>query len=341
MPIDMACPMSRFNKRITFKNQVVYLIALLACLGFLLSVTQILGESPDYSNYDEFFDLVRSEGLDALTASRFEPGFSILTFLLINLFATNAVVYGWIVVAAMLLKGLAISLYSSSQKAFFVVAIFYFARYFPLHELTQLRAACAIALILVGAIVLWEGNFLIGTLICASALLFHMSAAAVIPALFLPSSKRWQVMFIAFVTFVLTFTFSGVLTGYLGDLIPIVDVYQTGGFGADKPNPFAIQLVIDWIMIAVSFIMWDKLSLLMKRIVLLEIIGMAIFYGGIDFAVIAHRIREFYSVFWVLFVADGLRQNYTRWLNYSFIFVCVIFYSYVFIFSETFFSFNI
>ena len=118
----------------------------------------------------------------------------------------------------------------------------------------------------------------------------------------------------------------------------MVDAYQAGGFGEDRPNPFAIQLLIDWTMIAVSLIMWDRLSLLMKRIVLLEIIGMAIFYGGIDFAVIAHRIREFYSVFWVLFVADGLRQNGTRWLTYCFIFVCVIFYSYVFIFSEAFFN---
>ena len=147
-----------------------------------------------------------------------------------------------------------------------------------------------------------------------------------------------QVLLISFIAFVFSFAFSGILTGYLGDFIPMVDAYQAGGFGEDRPNPFAIQLLIDWTMIAVSLIMWDRLSLLMKRIVLLEIIGMAIFYGGIDFAVIAHRIREFYSVFWVLFVADGLRQNGTRFLTYSFVFVSGIFYYYVFIVSGTFFN---
>lgn len=316
----------------------MYLILPFVFIGFLLSVTQILGESPDYSQYDEFFDLVRSEGLDTLIVSRFEPGFSIFSIFLTALFATNVFVYSWIVVAAMLLKGWAISVYSADQKIFFIVAAFYFARYFPIHELTQLRAACAIALILVGAIVLWEGNFLVGTLICASTLLFHMSAAAVIPALFLPSSKRWQVMFIAFATLVLTSTFSDFFTGYLGDFIPIVAAYQTGGFGEDRPNPFAIQLLIDWTMITVSLIMWNRLSSLMKRIVLFEIIGMAIFYGAIDLAVVAHRTREFYSVFWVLFVTDGLRQNGTKLLTYSFVFVSAIFYSYVFIISETFFN---
>ena len=72
----------------------------------------------------------------------------------------------------------------------------------------------------------------------------------------------------------------------------------------------------------------------MRRVVLVEIIGMAIFYGGIDFPVIAHRTREFYIVFWVLFVADGVRQNGNKLLTYSFVFICIIFYSYVFIFSK-------
>lgn len=311
---------------------------LFALFGFLLAITQILGQSPDYSDYNDFFDLIRSEDLNILTVSRFEPGFSILALGLTKLFTTNVIVYGWIVVAAMLLKGWAINAYSSNQKIFFVVAAFYFSRYFPLHELTQLRAACAIALILVGTIYLWKGNLFIGALICASALLFHMSAAAVIPALFVAAYKRWQVIFIGLMAFVFTFAFSGILTGYLGDFIPMVDAYQTGGFGEDRPNPFAVQLLIDWTMIAVSLIMWDRLSLLMKRIVLLEIIGVAIFYGGIDFPVIAHRLREFYSVFWVFFVVDGLRQNATKWLTYCFVFLSVIFYSYVFVISGNFFN---
>jgi hypothetical protein len=337
MSIDLIRQTNSSNRRFTFKKQKFFSIILFALLGLLLAVTQILGQSPDYSEYNDFFDLVRSEGLDVLAISRFEPGFSILALGLTTLFTTNLIVYGWIVIATMLLKGWLINVYSSGQKVFFVVAIFYITRYFSLHELTQLRAACAISLIMVGTFYLWKGNFLFGTFICTSALLFHMSAAAVIPALFIATSKRWQAMLIALIVFVFTFVFSGILTGYLGNFIQMINAYQAGGFGAEKPNPYAIQLLIDWAMIAASVIMWNKLSFLMKRIVLLEMIGMVIFYGAIDFAITAHRIREFYSVFWIFFVADGLRHKSTKLLTCSFVIISIFFYSYVFVASDTFF----
>lgn len=328
----------KLDMRIPLRRPGNYSIALFALIGFLLSVTQIFGGSPDYSDYSDFFDLVRSEGLDVLVVSRFEPGFSILTLILTTLLTTNVVVYSWIVAAALLLKGWAIHVYSSSQKIFIVVAAFYLVRYFPLHELTQLRAACAIALIMVGAIFLWEGKLRHGLLICASSVLFQMSTAAIIPVLFLTATKRWQVMLITTVVFILTSTFTGVVTGYLGDYIKILNAYQNQGFFDEKPNPFAFQLLIDWGMIIVVLVMWNKLTLLMKRIILIELIGMAIFYGGIEFGVIAHRIRELYSVFWVFFIADGLRLKATKVLCFGFVLICVLFYSYVFFISGNFFQ---
>ena len=83
--------------------------------------------------------------------------------------------------------------------------------------------------------------------------------------------------------------------------------------------------------------MWGRLTLLMKRIVLVEIIGMAIFYGAIEFAVVAHRMREFYSVLWVLFVADGLQIKSTKLITSGFILACIIFYSYIFVIDGVFF----
>lgn len=331
-------PISRkLTNHLSYKRQGLYFILLFAFIGFLLSVTQIFGESPDYSQYDGFFDLVRSEGLDVLAVSRFEPGFSIFALGLTTMFTANVVVYSWIVIAAMLLKGWAIKTSSSSNQIFVLVAAFYLVRYFPLHELTQLRVACAIALIMVGAIFLWEGKLRYGLLICASSVLFQMSAAAIIPVIFLTVSKRWQVILIATVAFILTSIFTDLVAGYLAEYIQILNAYQTHGFSDIKPNPFGIQLLIDWGMIIVALIMWARLTLLMKRVILLELIGMAIFYGGIEFGVIAHRLRESYSVFWIFFIADGLRLKATKVFSYGFAFVCIIFYSYVFFISGNFF----
>jgi hypothetical protein len=85
---------SKLVRHILFKRHGVFLMTLFALFGFLLAITQILGQSPDYSDYNDFFDLVRSGDLDVLAVSRFEPGFSILALVLTKLFTTNVIVYG-------------------------------------------------------------------------------------------------------------------------------------------------------------------------------------------------------------------------------------------------------
>lgn len=330
----------RMILKLSIKKRNLYTIiffGLSLFFAFLFAATRIFGVSPDYFEYDIFFDLARREGFDTFLSSRFEPGFTIAAVFFTKIFTTNSIVYGWIVLAAMLLKGYAINAYSSSKQIFIVVSIFYFIRYFPLHELTQLRAACAIALALWAAIAIWNGRFFEGILFCGLAMSFHFSVVAVIPALFFSPTKRWRVLLFALMAFVLTSISVGAITNYAGNLIQIVNVYQVNGFGDDKPNPFSVQLLLDWAMIVISLFIWDRLTLLMKRIVLLELVGMALFYGGMEFAVIAHRMREFYSVFWILFVADGLRYGITRLLSFGFIFLSIVFYLYIFFFSGTFF----
>lgn len=328
----------KLNNHPSFKREMVYFILIFVLTGFLLSITQVFGESPDYSQYEYFFDLVRSEGLDVLIYSRFEHGFSIFAFVLTTLFTINVVVYSLIVVAAMLLKGWAISAYSSSKNIFLVVTIFYLVRYFPLHELTQIRGACGISLTLAGAIFLWKECFFRGILLCALAVTFHMSTMAIIPMFFLVKlTKRKRIIFIATVVFILIYTYTEKFSGYLANSITVFDNYQTAGYGDTRPNPFAVQLLIDWAMIFAAFILWDKLSQLMKRIILLQLIGMMIFYGGFDFPVISHRIRELYSVFWIFFVAHGLQNKGTKLVTYGFVFVCFVFYGYMFFLSGKFF----
>jgi len=322
---------------ITLKSKRFYLILLLALTGFLLSTFQIFGNSPDYKNYEIFFDLLRQNGLYVIGEYRFEPGFTFFSLILTALFTSNALVYGLIVAAVLLMKGWAINAYSSSKLVIIVVVMFYFARYFPLHELTQLRAAGAIGFMMVAAIFIWRGNLLLGLLACALAAMFHMSAAAIIPALFIYPAKHWQNIAIGICVFILVFLFGGLLTYLLGNHLAVFAAYQVHGFGDYAPNPLSPTLLLDWTMIVIALIMWSKLSLLMKRIVFMQIIGMAIFYGAMDFPVISHRIREFYSVFWVFFVADGLRLKDMRFPIAGFISASILLYSYLFIFSGEFF----
>ena len=337
MPIDPTCQTSSFNKRITFKKPVVYLIVLLACLGFLLSVTQILGESPDYDNYVIFFDLLRSEGLEALYSYRFEPGFTIVAFALISLFDSSLLVFSIFVAVLMLMKGWVIDLFSSTRSVFFVVAVFYFVRYFSLYELTQLRAAFATGFLMFAAAFLWRGKRFYGLLACVASILFHMSAVAVIPVLFIQSTKRLIVILVGIGIYILVLSGSSFIVNFLPNYITVFSDYQQTGFGDIAVNRLAPTLLLDWLMIAVSLMLWNNLSSLMKQIVLLEIIGMAIFYGATDFPVVAHRIREFYSVFWVFFVADGLHREFVNIPIAGFVLASIGLYSYLFVFSGNFF----
>ena len=98
-----------------------------------------------------------------------------------------------------------------------------------------------------------------------------------------------------------------------------------------------ITNIFDWFFIFISMLQWSKLTEVMKRVILLQLIGLGFFYGALDFAVIAHRIREFYSVFWLFFVAEGLVRRETQGLTFSMAMVSIFYYAYVFIFSGDFF----
>lgn len=319
------------------KKNRTWFVLLFVFFGMVISGTQVFGESPDYDQYADFFNLARREGLDTLSMSRFEVGFSVISLFLASLISKNIILYTWFVSLSMFLKGWVVNAKSSSAYIFLVVAGFYLVRYFPLHELTQLRVAIAIAIIMAGALLLMNGKLYQGLLICCTAVFFQMSAIALIPALLLPTKKRWQVVIISIIAFIFINITAGLVTENLSNHIQIINSYKDNGFHETKPNPFAIQLLIDWGVIIGALLIWRKLTLLMRRIILMELIGMAFFYGAIDLGVIAHRIREFYSVFWIFFIADGLRSKSTKLLCYLFVCACIFFYGYIFFISGKFF----
>jgi len=90
------------SKLSSFKR--LLLILIFTSIGFFLSVTQFLGISPDYSEYEYFLDLVRTQGLGVFGESRFEPGFVYFAYVLASIFTSNIIVYSLIVLASMFIK---------------------------------------------------------------------------------------------------------------------------------------------------------------------------------------------------------------------------------------------
>lgn len=192
-------------------------------------------------------------------------------------------------------------------------------------------------LILLGAIFLWNGRIFFGGSVCALALLFHMSTAAIIPIIFIRQSKRWQVILLTLIVFIFTFYLVGFLNEYLSGFIQVLSDYEANKNQFDKkPNPIAIYLLIDWAMIIWSLFYWKHLSEIMRRIAFIELVGFSIFYGAIDFSAVAIRVRELYSIYWIIFALEGLKKRDTAIPVLLFIIANISFYFYLFFYMKKF-----
>lgn len=332
----------RINKSLNLSRNFVYLdlkywylAIFFSLVGFVLSITQVFGLSRDYQNYVDFFDLARNDGFLVLSGNRFEPGFSILSLFFVNIFNSDLIVYSFFVLISMLLKGLAIGILSPSKKIFLLICLFYMARYFPLHELTQLRVSVGAGLILLGAVFFWSGRVFWGGVICALALLFHLSTAAIIPIILISQSKRWRVILIAIVIFVFIFYAADILNEYFSGFIPVLNDYEKSKDQFElRPNPIAIYILIDWAMIIWSLLYWKRLSETMRHIIFIELVGLSIFYGAMDFSAVAIRVRELYGVFWIVFAISGLKKRDTALPVFVFVIANIYFYFYLFFLYE-------
>ena len=311
---------------------------LISMVIFLFAFYQIPGESRDWQGYDDFFELLRIEDWDALGISRFEPGFAIVSLLLTKIISLNLAVYGMLAAGAIFLKCWIIDNLSSRRIFFSFVMLFYLVRFAPIHELTQLRLACASSFLLLAFVLLLRGMLLGCIAACAAALAFHLSSIVIIPFLFIRSRSRRNTVIISVLVFIAVLFGLASVTEFFQDGITVLRMYQEAGFGDDVPNPLSSGLLLDWAMIIIGLAMWDRLSSPMRHILLLQLIGMAVFYASMDFAVISHRIREFIAVFWVIFVAQGLqRKSPVKEVVVLFVIVNLLLYSYLFIYHEQFF----
>jgi len=282
---------------------------ILSLMVFLCVIFQLPGESQDWQNYDGFFGLLRDEGINVFSLSRFEPGFVIISLFLTSLISSNLAVYGLIAAGAMFVKCWVIDQYSSHRSIFYFVTLFYLARFAPLHELTQLRVACSTSFLLVAFILLWRGNRLGGVAACAAAFAFHLSAIFIIPLLFIPFCSRRNVILVGVVSFFATQIGFNLLLYYFQESLGVVMAYQTVGFGDEPPNPLSAGLILDWVMLLTGFLLWKRISPSMRHVLFIVLIGMAMIYSSLDFPVFAHRVREMFSVLWVVYIAEGLQHE--------------------------------
>lgn len=310
------------------------LLLLFAGLGFLLCLTQAFGISPDLEQYEVFFDTLREGGLQAVQGRRFEGGFTLLSYWLTRGLSSNLMLIGVLAFACMLAKAWALDTVSGTRAVLVALCAYYLLRVFPLHELTQLRISIAIAFLLLAQIAVWSDRRMLALLACALALSFHTSAVAAMPFLFLQPVTRWKALLLALAVFLLTRIQLASMLNMAGDVLTPVELYQKSGYGDRAANPVSLALLLDWSMLLFALLRWKQLSVFARRALLLPLLGLALYYGAMSYPVVAHRLFEMFSVFWLFFLAGALAQPATRLAAAGFMLVSGGWYSYIYIFSD-------
>ncbi|MDB5797080.1 MAG: EpsG family protein [Paucimonas sp.] len=310
------------------------LLLLFALAAFLLSLYQVFGVSPDFEQYAVFLDTLRAGGLDAVRERRFEPGFTLFSYGLARMIDSNIALVSALAMVCVLAKGWALGRACPGQACFAALGCYYLVRYFPLHEITQIRVSLAIACLLLAQVAVWSSRPWLALLACATALGFHTSALLVMPFLFFQPVSRGKVIAIAILALVLTRLQMPAVLSMTGSVLAGVEMYQKQGFGDRPANPVSLALLLDWCMVLFALVRWNSLSVFARKSVLLPLLGMAFYYGAMPWPVVAHRMFEMFSVFWVFFLADLLQRPALRPAAVAFMLLSGGWYSYIYIFSD-------
>jgi len=291
-------------KIIKFKktNAALFILSISA---FLIAVLQPFGYSPDYTNYEFFFQQVRIDFLGQLKESRFEPGFIYFSGWLAKIFTSDLLVYGLLVFLSIAVKLFFLKRFSNNAYYIYLACIFYAFKFFPLHELTQLRASLAVSVMMAALYFVQNEKKAVGVALCALAFSFHYSSGILFPFLFLPRLSRNMALGLALAVFSTLYLISHYAVDIASSYFPVFQMYQFSGLGERAINRFSPVFFPEFFMLAFGLYFWKSINDGMRHIIAIQLLGFAILYAFIEFPVVAVRGREFFSVLWTLFIVQA------------------------------------
>ncbi len=318
-----------------------------ASIVFVLIVTDALGESQDWQNYDRFFDALRVFGITADGTERLEIGFRFLVLGLMGFPIANLSVFALIAAISILMKSISINAFSGNRTVFFFSVLFYLCCFAALHEMTQVRVAIAIGVLFLAYWSLLSGRTSMALVLASAAPFFHISTVVMLPLLFFiylfDRGKllitRLKVIGLSALAFSLTATLIATLFFFFEDILLIVEAYLEEGFGDQPTNPFSATILLSIAMCVTGLLLWREQTPHMRYVIFLQTTGVALFYATIEFQVVAFRVNELIQSFWVLYVAAGLSSAHSlvRLTTICFAIIASAWYAKIYFFGSGFF----
>ncbi len=275
---------------------------------------QVLAVSRDYDNYSQFFNLVRSAPSYWGIQYRFEPGFTMVVYWLVNLNFTNWIVYSVIAGSIVFVKYFSLEFVERYWHAVLVFTFYFLARYVLLFEMTVLRAACALALAFVVFYRKTESGIQIKDLIVlALAVLFHYSAVIFIFIYLIPPVTRLRIIIVSMAVFLVIILCKHIALGYLPDYLSVFTTYEEFG----KATTFPIPLVVDMVFFLFAVHYFDEADLTMRYAIFGMAMCFAFHFSLLDYSLLAARFRELLSIFFLIYLVRAVFSDNERVISGS------------------------
>jgi hypothetical protein len=301
--------------------------ALLAAVCFLVAYSRPFGTSRDFSEYQDFFDDLRLGGLGLLETSRFEPLFIVLSYVTSLAITTSPALYATLAAMSLALKASVLSALSSSHRWLIYGLALYAFRFAPLHELTQLRASTALAVLMLAFWLRWNGRLPACVLACLCAAGLHYSATFLVPFVLLKTVTRKRLLLLTLLQAAVVAGTLQIVIALFSDSLKVLAMYDQNFF--ETPRLLSGATVLDLFMVGTALFMWDDLPGPAKHCVALQVAGWTFFYAGLGFPAFAVRLREAFAVFWVVFVVQaGHFSPRLRIATFVFVWLGVVLYVY-------------
>lgn len=281
-----------------------YFLFIIAIILILISGLRRPGVDADSLTYIDIFNQFGSPATyfkDYRINSYFEPAYYLIPSIVTINFGLS---YLWVFLIFALI-GISLKFAAISRLTDFAIlsVLVYYANYFILHEMTQIRTGVAAAILLLCIPEIQKRNFFRFLFLISVGLLFHYSMIIFLPAYFLSSTKINKKLYIAllFVPFILYFIKFNIISvlqlfklGLISDKIETYNALVE----ADIMNGINIFNIIFMIQLICCTVFIIKSELLLKNnkysILLVKIycIGAASFVLFSNIPVFAFRINE-------------------------------------------------
>ncbi|MCC8992048.1 MAG: EpsG family protein, partial [Streptococcus sp.] len=303
----------------------ISIIGLISMIAGVVAGYNWLGIGADFYNYQDFFNAISLKGFSAIESSRFEIGFGVLSWILLEITDSNSLTWFLLAVIAISTK---FSLLRINGYGFILAALFYFTRFYPLYELVQLRAAIASGFVILALLLQNKGMYYKASIAIAIGVTMHYSALIFVPFLFTPINSKSNALIALGFILVIFINYTN-LVYQITPYFPSLTMYDVIGYGSKEVNPISIANITDLLFIAFSVLIWNKLTVIMKKAVIMLAFGITILWSMSEFQVIAHRLREFLAIPVFIYVHESqkLKSSLAKIGVTAYVIACSISYT--------------